>query len=237
MSSGAAAADFGMKAIIGIGRGVMEQGQVDAANIVNEANAYAQNLVRAANNNLRGSRASLSRFNQSINNQRVMENAGSAMEAAVVNYRRARDNAINDDIEAQLAFSEQAGAQAAASALSGLVGGAADIVAGTTALRKSRLKQRSDEALRLADYDAAKRSQQIMQAGWDSLDSSEISADLDYSVDVATKQTRAGNLLFDILGGQDTKTVANLSSSSGSWFRTVPSNNETTIPMQRGGGY
>lgn len=213
----AAIADFALKAIMGISSGVVADAQVSANNTVNAANAYAQNLVRAANNQLRTSRASLQRYTQSVNNQRALENTGSAAEAAAVNYRRARDSALSDDFEAQLSFSEQAGAQAAASALSGLTGGVADIVAGTTALRKARLQQRSAAALKQGDYDAAQRERQILVAGWDSLDMSEISDDLDYSVDVAVKQARGGNLFTDIMGGQDTKNLTNI---AGSFFKT-----------------
>lgn len=233
----AAAGDFAIKAIVGIGQGVLADAQVNAANTVNEANAWASNLVRASNNALSGARASLARYTQSVNNQRVMDNAGSAAEAATVNYRRARDSAINDDVESQIAFSEQAGAQAAAAALSGLTGGVADIVNGTTALRKSRIQQRTAEALKQADYDASRQVANIMEAGWDSLDMTDISADIDYSTDVAVRKQRGGNLLFDMLGGQDSKTMADLSSSAGKFFKSTPSNRDVTIPMQPGGGY
>ncbi len=208
-----AAADFGMKAIMGISQGVIAEAQVNAANTVNAANAYANNLVRSANNKLSAARGSLARYTQSVNNQRRLDNAGSQAEAAGINYRRARDSAINDDFESQIAFAEQAGAQAAAAALSGLTGGVADIVRGTTALRQARIQGRAREAMRQGDWDAQQRQRNIMLAGYDSLDQSEITDNLDYSVDVAVKQQRRGNLLTDILGGQDMKNLANLTSS------------------------
>lgn len=231
------AAEFGIKAIVGIGQGVLADAQINAANIVNEANAWSNNLVRAANNRLSGARASLARYTQSVNNQRVMDNAGSAAEAAMVNYRRSRDSALNDDIESQIAFAEQAGAQTASAALSGLSGGVADIVNGTTALRKSRIQQRTADALKQADYDASRQAAFIMEAGWDSMDSSDIVADLDLSTDVAVKKSRGGNLLFDIFGGQDSTTMANLTSQGYKFFKSTPSNRDVTIPMQPGGGY
>lgn len=209
----AAAVQAGITAIMGISSGITQQGQIDANNIVSTANAYAQNLVRAANNELRASRAGLARYNQSVNNQRSMENTGAAFEAATVNYRRARDSALSDDFESQIAFSEQAGAQAAAAALSGLSGGVADLVNGTSALRKARLQRRSDEATKQGDWDAERRTKNILQAGWDSIDSSEIADDMDYSVDIATQQTRAGGFLTDVFGGQDAKNLANITSS------------------------
>lgn len=233
----AEAANFGIKAVMGIGKGILAEAEANAFNRVSEANAAASNLIRTANNKLKGARGSLARYNQSVNNQRVLENTGSAAEAAAINYRRARDSTINDDLESQIAFAEQAGAQAAASALSGLSGGVADIVAGTTALRKARIQQRTDEALKGMDYDAAQRNKQIMQAGWDSLDHSEITEDLDYSTNVAQVKRSGGNLLTDIFGGQDAKTMANLTSQGAQFFKRSALVDSVNIPMQPGGGY
>jgi len=203
---------FGIDAFMGISQGITQKAAVNAANTVNEANAWASNLVRSANNKLGAARGSLARYTQSVNNQRVLENMGSSAEAAVVNYRRARDSATSDNFEQQLSFAEQAGAQAAASALSGLTGGVADVVAGTTALRKSRIQERVNQSLRQGDWDASQQAAAIMQAGWDSLDSSEITDSLDYSKDVAAKQTYSGNLFTQIMGGQDMTNAANMTS-------------------------
>lgn len=227
-------ADFGIKAVMGIGSGVLADAQINAQNTINTANAWASNLVRSANNELAGARASLARYTQSENNKRVLDNAGSAAEAATVNYRRARDSAINDDFENQIAFSEQAGAQAAASALSGLTGGVADIVNGTTALRKARIQQRTAEASKQMDYDASKRVGQIMQAGWDSLDMTDIAADIDYSTDVPVTRSRGSNLFMDMMQGQDTKNIANIAGSSYSFFKNLNTSAAHTIPAGTG---
>ena len=215
----AEAAAMAMDMIIGIGNGVIEEAKVGAANQVTAANTYAQNLVRTVNNELSMSRASTARYNQSVNNQRVLENTGSAVETAGINYRRARDSATLDDFESQIAFAEQAGAQRAQAALSGLTGGVVDLVDATTRLRKSRLQQRSDEAVKLGDFDAGQRAKQIYQTGWDSLDSSEISADVDYSVNVQSKQVYAGNLFTEAFGKGSAKGIANLASEAGNFFK------------------
>ena len=211
---------FGINALMGISNGITQKAQINAANTVNEANAWASNLVRAANNQLGAARGSLARYTQSVNNQRVLDNTGSAAEAAAINYRRARDSRESDNFEQQIAFAEQAGAQTAASALSGLTGGVADLVAGTTALRTARLKQRVLEAEKQGDWDAQQQQMNIMQAGWDSLDSSEITDSIDYSQDVAAKQTYSGNFLTQVLGGQDSKTLANVTSMAAGFFKT-----------------
>lgn len=211
-------ADAGLKAIMGISAGVTARANVQAGNIVNSANAYAANTVRAANNELTSKRSSLARFTQSVNNQRVLDNAGDQLAAAQTNYRRARDSEAQDDFETQLRFAEQAGAQSAASALAGVVGGVADIVNSTTALRKSRLQQRQADALAAGDFDAGQRFSQIQQAGWDSLDSSEITDALDYSKNVAVNQVYGGNLLSEVWSGQSSQSLANVTSAAGeSW--------------------
>jgi len=225
-------------AVKGMSASATKAGTAKAANIINEANAWAGNLVREANNNAKGAKASLARYTQGINNQRVLENAGSAAEADAVNFQRARDNAVKDDFESQIAFTEQAGAQAAASALSGLTGGVADLVSGTTALRKARIQQRQAEAMRQSEYDAGQRQAQIMEAGWDSLDMSDIAVELDYGQEVAVKQDTSSNFLMDILGGQDPKNMANLTSKGYSFFKGFgDGGGEASIPMQPGGGY
>lgn len=207
----AAMADMGLKMISGISNGVIQDAQINAQNIINEANAWANNLVRGANNNLKAARGSLARYTQSVNNQRTLDNAGSSAEAATVNYRRARDSAMKDDFETQIRNAEQAGGQAAAAALSGLTGGVADLVTQTSALRRARVAQRFDESTKQTDFDAGLRQKQIMQSGWDSLDSSTIAEEIDYNTDIAAKQTRGGNIWTDAYLGQDMKNVANVS--------------------------
>lgn len=212
-------ADFGIKAVMGLGNAYLAEANARASNTVNEANAWANNLVRGANNQLSAARGSLARNVQSINNQRTLDNMGSNIEAATINYRRARDSALQDDFEAQLAQAEQAGAQAAAGALSGLTGGVVDIVAGTTALRKQRIQQRSDEAMRQGDWDAERRLKQIAQAGFDNLDQSEITDNIDQSIDVAVKQNANTSIFGAVFGGQDMKSMANIASDAGKFFK------------------
>lgn len=230
MAGEAAAADMAIKAIMGISSGITARANVRAANTVNAANAYASNLVRGANNELSAKRGLLARYVQSVNNQRALDNTGDQLAAAQVNYRRARDSATNDDLETQLKFAEQAGAQAATSAMSGMVGGVADIVAGTTALRKARIQQRTQDALRMGDSDAAVRLGQIAAAGLDSLDQSEIADNLDYGNDVAVEQRYGGNLVSEIWSGQSSQSLATLTSTFG-----TPKKDTAGLYKTRGG--
>jgi serine protease inhibitor len=217
------AADFGIKAIMAISEGVIEEANINASNIINQANVTARNTMRSANNELRSKQGSLARYTKSINNQRVLANTASAAEAAIVNYRRSRDSATTDDFEQQIAFAEQAGAQAAASALSGLTGGVVDIVNGTTALRKARLQQRTADATRMADFDAAARTKQIMQAGYDNLDFSDIIDGLDSGNDVFSRRVYTGTLLGDLIKAKTGTNMANVLEGTKAFF--TPSNN------------
>lgn len=210
----AALADFGLKAIQGINAGKAKELAVEATNIVNDANAYASNIARTGNNTLGVARNRLARYTQGVNNRRALENTANEVNVAAMNYRRIRDSSLNDSFEQQIQLAEQAGAQAAAGAMSGLTGGVADLVAGTTALRAARINQRIADAQQQGDWDASQKQAQILQAGWDSLDHSEITDDLDYGVDVAVKTTYAGNRLEQIMGKQDMKNVADLASGA-----------------------
>jgi hypothetical protein len=221
-------AKMGMTAVSNISASYLKDADIDASNTINEANAYASNLVRSANNKLSAARSSLAYYNQSVNNKRVLQNAGSAAEAATVNYRRTRDNAATGSVEDQIRFAEQAGAQASVAAFSGLTGGVVDVVRGATALRQSRIQQRTAEMLKQGDYDASKQSARILQAGWDSLDTSDLTANLDYSRDVAQTRRSNSSLFFDIMSGQDTKDMSNAASKAKSFFNAGAAN-----PMDR----
>ena len=215
----AEAADFGIKAIMSIGSGVIEEANINAANTVARANAAASNLVRGASNELRSKQASLSRYAQSVNNQRVLSNTASSAEVALTNYRRSRDSALQDSFEQQISFAEQAGAQAAASAFSGLSGGVADIVRGTTALRRQRIQQRVETAQKQGAYDAATNQRNIIMAGLDNLDQSSVMDGLDYGNDIATTKHYSGSLLGDIIRAKTGTNLANVADTAKGFFK------------------
>lgn len=217
--SWAQAARFGMQVAGNMSASYLRDADIEASNIVNEANAYASNLIRTSNNKLAAARSSLAYYNQSENNRRVLANAGSAAEASTVNYRRQRDAGLTSSVEQQIAAAEREGAQASAAAFSGLTGGVVDVVRTATALRQSRIQQRTEDMLKFADYDASKQAARIMQAGWDSLDTSDLTPILDYSKDVAVRRSSNSNLLFDVISGQDSKDMADIGHKGSSFFK------------------
>lgn len=204
-------AKMGFDALMGLSNGWLQGQQIKAQNTINQANAAAANLMRGANNELLASRNSLRRYVQNVNNQRGMEQAGSELEAATVNYRRARDGQIEDDFETQIAAAEQAGAQAAAGGASGLVGGVVDVINSTSALRQMRALQRRATSVKQADYDVTQARADNYRAALEGLDTSDIVDDIDYSVDTFVPQKRAGNFFTDIMGGRSAQTLSAVS--------------------------
>lgn len=207
-------AQVGFNVFNAITGGVLNEANAKAQNTISEANTYASNLVRASNNKVAASRANLARYVQSENNNRVLTNVGKTFNTNNVNYRRARDAAESASLEDQIAQAEQAGRQAAASAFSGLTGGVSDIIRNTTALRSSRIQQRKEQAMAQMDSDQAERTGALLQAGWDNLDQTDITAGIDYGQDVAQTFNAGGGLLSEVIqgiAGTDTKTLANVS--------------------------
>jgi hypothetical protein len=187
-----AAAKFGFDILMGLGAREMDKARVNAENTINEANTYAANLMRGANNELASKRGSLARWTQSVNNQRVAKNTGSAMEASAVNYRRQSDERGRASFEQQIAFDEQAGAQAAAGAFSGLTGGVIDAVAGTVALRRSRILEADKARTKAVAFDQGREQAAILREGLSAMDMNTIVDDIDYSTNVFTAQAKPG---------------------------------------------
>ena len=198
---------FGMNALTGLAQGSAQRSATRAGNTVRESEVYASNLMRKSGNELSKARASLARYNQVEDNKRIADDTGSAMEANSINYLRARDGAVEDSLDEQIAFAEQAGAQAAAGAASGLTGGVVDVVSGTTALRRSRMVARQERADEQFAYDAAQQQRNIFLSGMSAMDQSTIMADIDYGIDTFAANPTQGNFLTDILGGQTKETL------------------------------
>lgn len=188
------AAKFGFDILMGLGGLEIQRAQVRAANTVNAANVYARNLMRSANNELASKRGSLARLTQSLNNNRALENMGSAFEASAVNYRRQRDERKRRSVEQDIQLAEQAGAQAAAAAASGLVGGVVDAVAGTVALRRSRILQAESQVDKALAFDQGRQQAAIIRQGLSAMDMNTIVDDIDHSLDVFSAQAGPGYL-------------------------------------------
>jgi hypothetical protein len=181
---GPAESKLGFDILMGLGQRELQKSQVRAQNTINEANVYASNLMRSANNELAAKRGSLARFVQAENNNRVLSNMGSALEAGTVNYRRQSDNRRRQSLEQQIQNAEQAGAQAAAAATSGLTGGVVDAVAGTLALRQARIRQSEADTTQAVAFDQGRQQAAVLRSSLSAMDMNTIVDDIDFSRDV-----------------------------------------------------
>lgn len=210
---------FGLQALQGIAAGSANRSATRVRNTLRQAEVYSANTIRAARNENSAAQAQLGRFNQNLANNRVVEDTASVMEANAANYLRARDGQIEDSLDDQIAFAEQAGAQAAAGAASGLVGGVVDMVASTTALRRSRIEGAQTQRLKEFEYDQKVNQKQTLLQGLSAMDNSTILADIDYGIDTfMAEKSPSGGVLMDILGSVD----ASIAQATLGYFSSKP---------------
>jgi hypothetical protein len=210
----------------GLAAGKAQRDITRAQNSVLETQAAASNQVRGASNVRASAQASLSRFLQSKNNQRILDGAGRAQAGAQAALLRRKEATSGTNFDRRLQAAEALGAQAARAAFSGVSGGAADIMAGTQALQIARQeelagRQASQEGFLLADQAA-----QLGRSGIDSLDNSRIFDQLDNRQDIAQVKPVTGNGLIDLLGQADNIAIvlgAVMPKKSQSLFSAEPS--------------
>lgn len=159
--------------------------QADANTRISAANAKAGNQVRGAQNAFEAAKGNLARYAQSVSNNRRLESGGDAIEANVVNYRRARDNLATQSFATSIRQAEQAGQSAAAQANSGIDGSVVDQVNGATAIRDSIVNEAISRQGATMDYDAAHRAAGIEIQTVQGMDGSLILDQLDYNQDYA----------------------------------------------------
>lgn len=94
---------------------IREQSKVDAARI-----------TQKSGNELRGAKAALMQFNQSLANQRSMESAGEQHATIVENLARNLDAAARGTISSRISAADEAGAYTAFALASGVGGGTVD---------------------------------------------------------------------------------------------------------------
>lgn len=171
----------------GLGGVYVQREQAKANNMLSAVNAEAGNKVRTAKNAVEAKTNSLKRWMQSVNNNRVLDQGGSAIEANAVNFRRNMDAAAFEDFGTQVRRAEQMGAAAAAQGASRVGGAVVDMVNGATALRDALSQQRTDDIRKMQGFDAAQRAASIMRQTVGSLDNSIILDTFDTNRDVAQK--------------------------------------------------
>jgi hypothetical protein len=172
-------------ALRGYTRGSVEKAQIEANNRLNAAEAGAANQVRGASNAFAAARGALTRYMQSVNNNRTLDAGGAALESNLVNARRREDLVQSARFEDQIRDSEQTGAQAAAAAFAGVGGDAADMVSLSTRLSQQRAAAAASTAQGQRLFDTSRRAEAVHRQMVGSLDTSLVFDSIDYQTNVA----------------------------------------------------
>lgn len=181
------------------------------SNRVAVANADAANVTRRGQNALSAAVSSNNRYVQSVNNNRQLASAGSAVEATFVNSLRQQDDLLSQGFEASISAAEQLGMSAAASAAAGAGSSATDAVNVATALRSARVQQSMDQSLDTFQYDTSRRAMSIASQAVDGLDVSNQFTNFDYSTNVAQTQRAPSPwsvAITSVLAGGNLKGIA-----------------------------
>ena len=155
------------------------QAQIDTR--LSAVNAAATNQMNRSRNTETIARNSLSRFVQSVNNNRMLDDGGDAFTANLVNGVRALDSATNQSFLNDVRNIEEFGAAVASQASVGAGGQVVDMINSTTALRASISKELAQQEVDASRYDTVARSKSIMSQMVGGIDGSLIIDQLDYS--------------------------------------------------------
>ena len=121
------------------------------------------------------SQSELARSIQKVNNDRIMRAADKTYTAAATNLTRNRAAAQTNNVMAQIAQVEAAGAYAANAASKGIGGSSVEVIENTMALRDDLKNRLTKNAQSQADYDAVQTLAGIIPAGWQQQDMTVIS--------------------------------------------------------------
>lgn len=172
-------------AVVGVAMGALNmysQGQqAKANNRVRKAQADAEDKLRPAKNQAAAAQSSLALWSQSVNNQRRARSMGGQLEAGMVNTLRGKDQTTGGGFVSSIRSAEQAGAQVAASASSGVSGNVVDMVAGATALRRRIGEESAARTMGMMDSDFARRTAELSSQLVSGLDMSTTMAGMDYN--------------------------------------------------------
>lgn len=152
-----------------------------AENLVNKANAEAQNTVRDANNELAAMVGSLNRFRLNASNRQVLRQSGQEQEQIQTNLQRALSDMQRGALEERLDTAFELGSLSAATAAAGVGGGSKDVLNATIRLANARRQQALDTAGDQMSYDAMKLLSNTQADAYGALDSTLILDQLDLS--------------------------------------------------------
>ena len=120
-------AQAGMNAL----QGLQQREQIKANNRIEQANADATNTVRAGNAQLASAVGNLSRWQQSVSNQRTLKTYADNSAALRTNLDRVFKGLNSQSLEQRLASAQEAGAAVAAMGAAGVTGSTRDALNST----------------------------------------------------------------------------------------------------------
>lgn len=183
-----------------VGSGIMSwlgnqtgKAQAEIDTRLSAANAKATNQVNRARNAETMARNSLSRYVQSVNNNRMLDDGGDAFTANLITSLRGLDNEVNQRLLSDVRTMEEFGAAVATQAGSGASGQVVDMINSTTALRSSISRELAQQSTDSAVYEVSQRSQSIMAQMIGGLDGSLIIDGLDTSQAFAQQRAAPTN--------------------------------------------
>lgn len=180
-----------MFAAAGIQGWLGNQGKGEIAAINNrlsQVTADATNQVKRGRNIEEMARNGLSRYVQSINNNRTLDDGGDAFTANLINGLHNQDNEVNKKLLGDVRTLEEFGAAMASQGASGAGGQVTDMINSTTALRASISKELALQSGESMDYAIIQRGKSIMSQMVGGLDGSLIIDQIDTGQAFAQKQ-------------------------------------------------
>jgi hypothetical protein len=170
-----------------------------------KAKAETDNAVREANNEIASAQRGLAATVRGINNRRLMESAGRALDAQTRNAARTSDAVARGNFEESIKGAEQWGAQAARAAGSGLGGGGIEAISRTTSLQIQRRQELLESQGDAITYEQAQATTQIMSNALIGLEAGPLTARQDFT---RSTSNMASDLIAGLFSKRDSLSVA-----------------------------
>lgn len=187
--------DVGLGITSGLTNGLEVAGNAKIAN----ANAYSQDVVNRANNEVQRSKRDLAATVRSINNARVQNTAKDTIDTLSTNALRTADAFTRRDFESSIQHAESWGRAAVAGAASGLGGAGIDAISRATSLQIARDTQNQNEQETQALGDQAQQINGVMSRALQGLAQGPLVAQQNFSV--ATQQPVNSGIANSLIQG------------------------------------
>jgi hypothetical protein len=182
--------------------GKAKRDDIKANNSLSRFKASMENKVRQGKNTAAAAEANLGRVAQSISNQRRARAAGENVARAGEAIAKAQDAASANSFAASVRGAEELGAITAQAAFSGVLGGSADTLANTSALRQAMQEELAERQARQKTTEMARAGGEFARSGIQGLDTRVIMDNRDVGQSVAKEQPVTGSVLTDILNSK-----------------------------------